>query len=57
MVNDIDDKPKVNFYYSNEHDQGMGVPARCHCGGELRLERLGWTCQKPECRCGYGRDD
>lgn len=45
---------KVPFYYSNEHDQGMGVPERCHCGGDLHLKSiLGWTCQS--CRCGYGR--
>jgi hypothetical protein len=26
-----EEKPKVPFYL--EHDQGMGVPARCRCGG------------------------
>jgi hypothetical protein len=30
-------KPKVPFYYSNEHDQGMGVPSRCRCGQSLSL--------------------
>lgn len=49
------DKPKVPFYYSNEHDQGMGVPSKCHCGGPLTLKALGWTCSK--CGTGYGRDD
>lgn len=47
--------PKVPFYYSNEHDQGMGVPGRCRCGGSLGLKPLGWTCSS--CGTGYGRDD
>jgi len=46
---------KVPFYYSNEHDQGMGVPGSCRCGGELKLKPLGWTCTN--CGTGYGRDD
>ena len=50
-----DEKPKVPFYYSNEHDQGMGVPSRCRCGGSLGLKPLGWTCSR--CGTGYGRDD
>lgn len=54
MANKNDDeKPKVPFYYSNEHDQGMGVPARCHCGGDLHMKPLGWTCDR--CGCGYGK--
>lgn len=55
MMDKKDEKPKVPFYYSNEHDQGMGVPARCRCGGSLALKPLGWTCSA--CRTGYGRDD
>lgn len=47
--------PKVPFYYSSEHDQGMGVPGRCRCGSSLHLKRLGWTCSS--CGTGYGRDD
>ena len=50
------ENPKVPFYYSHEHDQGMGVPNRCGgCGGPLSLKPLGWTCEK--CGAGYGRDD
>lgn len=48
------DPPKVPFYYSAEHDQGMGVPGHCRCGGTLRLKALGWTCGA--CGSGYGRD-
>lgn len=47
------EKPKVPFRI--EHDQGMGVPARCGCGGRLDSKSLGWTCAK--CGTGYGRDD
>lgn len=48
-------KPKVPFYFSREHDQGMGVPSRCRCGQSLSLKPLGWTCSS--CGAGYGRDD
>jgi hypothetical protein len=48
------DPPKVPFRYSNEHDQGMGVPSRCRCGQSLSLKPLGWTCSS--CGTGYGRD-
>ena len=44
---------KVPFYYSNEHDQGMGVPSQCRCGGDLGMKRLGWTCER--CGTGYGK--
>jgi hypothetical protein len=49
------EKPKVPGYISPDNGQGMGVPARCHCKGELRLKRLGWTCES--CGCCYGRED
>jgi hypothetical protein len=52
---DDEPPPKVPFYYSNEHDQGMGVPGRCRCGGPLDLKALGWTCSR--CGTGYGRSD
>lgn len=55
MTENIKDKPKVPFHYSNEHDQGMGVPSKCSCGGRLTLRKLGWTCDS--CGSGYGRDD
>jgi hypothetical protein len=46
--------PIVPFYYSNEHDQGMGVPSCCgNCQGPLILKRLGWTCE--DCGNGYGK--
>lgn len=51
--------PKVPPYYSDEYDQGMGVPSCCRCGGslslKLSLKPLGWTCYR--CGTGYGRDD
>lgn len=54
-MRDQKEKPKVPFRYSNEHDQGMGVPSRCRCGQSLSLRPLGWTCES--CGAGYGRDD
>jgi hypothetical protein len=50
------DNPIAPFYYSAEHDQGMGVPSCCgQCQGPLILRPLGWTCE--DCGCGYGRAD
>ena len=44
------DEPLVPF--TIEHDQGMGVPRQCHCGGMIRRGTKFYECSR--CGSSYG---